>query len=87
VRFLLTPEIQKTVKPHAGRAIADFSVPASLGSTTAYAELEEGRYQLSVPVDASPPSPGQEPPSPPRKLGKTKIQAKPLRHKRPAMKR
>ncbi|WP_157232172.1 hypothetical protein [Hyalangium minutum] len=53
VRFLLTPEIQKTVRSTHGRAIADFFVSASFGSITAYAELElEGeQYQLSLPLD------------------------------------
>jgi hypothetical protein len=87
VRFRLTPEIEKTVEPEAGRAVADFFVPIALGPTTAYAELDAGRYRLSVHINS--PTPASDGPLPPpsRKPGKKKPKAKPPPRKRPDVKK
>lgn len=84
VSFLLTPEIQKTVRSTHGRAIADFFVSTSFGPITAYAELElEGeQYQVSLPLDDISSLPELDLPSPPEAPPESPHEGKIRRKKR-----
>ncbi len=72
VRFRLTPELETIVKPRKGRASATFVIPEMpFGPTTAYAEIDGGKFLLSLAIDriegASSPPP-DSPRTPPSKL-------------------